>query len=313
MITLDCSEHIRTDVTDENVDSYYVSDQELEETYLGKFFDIGEGVTISFDDTEFKKAVAIYSDALSFAERVYYSLLKPGDEEVADFEMSIDETATPTTPAQHFFIANELRRKGITPATVAPRFCGEFQKGVDYIGNLGQFEEELKIHAVIARHFGYKLSIHSGSDKFSVFPYIGRESHGNFHIKTSGTNWLQAMLLVSKLEPELYREIHMFALERFNEATAYYHVTTDLNRIPDIDKLKDEELPNLFTMNDSRQLIHITFGLVLNAKNPDGSYCFKDRLYKVWNENESALRKIVCAHIEKHMDSLKAMNSEKQL
>lgn len=304
MITLDCSEYIRTDVNDDTVDALYTTDTELEGIYLGKSFSLGEGITITFDEKEYKKAVAIYTAAIGFASHVYYTFIRPEDEEVADFEMSIDETSTPTTPAQHFFIANELRRRGIIPATVAPRFCGEFQKGVDYIGDIAQFEAELKIHAAIARHFGYKLSIHSGSDKFSAFPYIGRETRGNFHIKTAGTNWLQSMLLIAKLEPSLYREVHEFALEHFHEAAAYYHVTTDLTKIPALDTLSDDELPGLFSANDPRQLIHITYGLILNAKNEDGTLRFRDRLYKVWRENETALNEIVGSHIEKHMETL---------
>ena len=197
-----------------------------------------------------------------------------------DFEISIDETITPTTPLQHFFVANELTRRGIRFATMAPRFCGEFQKGVDYIGNLGQFEREFAVHAAIARHFGYKISVHSGSDKFSVFPAVGKLTKGRFHLKTAGTSWLEAMKLVAMKDAGLYREIHTYALSVFEEARKYYHVTTQLNRIPDIKTLSDKELPQLFSHHDARQLIHITYGLILNAKNPDGSYRFRGRLYK---------------------------------
>ena len=68
-----------------------------------------------------------------------------------------------------------------------------FRKGIDYIGDLGQFEEELRF-TQIASHFGYKLSIHSGSDKFSVFPIIGKYAEAaGYHVKTAGTNWLEAL------------------------------------------------------------------------------------------------------------------------
>jgi hypothetical protein len=301
MITLDCSDHIK-DVTKENAPAL---PQNYADKYLGKTFDIGEKTSINFSEEELKQIVAIYGEAIAFAVGMYNKFLKNGKYK-ADFEISIDETSTPTTPAQHYFVARELIDAGVSFATMAPRFCGEFQKGIDYIGDLSRFEKEIKIHAVIARHFKYKLSIHSGSDKFSVFPSIGRETKGVFHVKTAGTNWLEAMRVVALTDPALYREIHKYAVAAFDEARKYYHVTTDLTKIPDIDKLKDSELPALFNLNDSRQLIHITYGLILNKKNDDGSYAFKDRLYRLWRNNEEAYSRALFKHIGRHLELLKA-------
>src|SRR5690606_7596507 len=125
-------------------------------------------------------------------------------------------------------------------------------------------------------------SVHSGSDKFSVFPIIGRLTKGRFHLKTAGTNWLEAMKLVAIKDPDLYREIHAYALEVFVQAKAYYHVSTGQEDIPDISGMPDDKLPLLFSQSAPRQLIHITYGLILNAKLPDGSVRFRDRLYKLW-------------------------------
>jgi hypothetical protein len=300
MITLDCSDHIKNDVTGQNAPPL---PRHYADKYLGKQFDIGEGISLSFGEEDLKTAAAIYGEAIGFAADMYKRFLKNGKYQ-ADFEISIDETLSPTTPLQHFFVARELTDAGVSFATMAPRFCGEFQKGVDYIGDLAQFEREIKIHAVIARHFKYKLSIHSGSDKFSVFPSIGRETRGIFHVKTAGTNWLEAMRVVAMTDPGLYREIHDYALSAFSEATKYYHVTTDLSKIPDVKKLKDEDLPGLFNQNDARQLIHITYGLILNKKNPDGSFAFKDRLYKLWRDHEAEYTAALVKHIGKHLDLL---------
>lgn len=304
MITLDCSEHIHNGITDENCAAIYSPMPELEALYLGKSFNVGEGYTISFDETEFRKTVLIYADAVQFAARIYHEKIESPEGDRADFEMSIDETATPTTPAQHFFVANELRRLGVNLVTVAPRFCGEFQKGIDYKGDLAQFEAELKVHAAIARHFGYKLSIHSGSDKFSVFPYIGRETRGRFHLKTAGTNWLQAMLLIARCEPKLYREVHAFARTAFDEARKYYHVTTNLNNIPNLATLSDAQLPELFQNEDARQLIHITYGLILNAKDGEGKLLYRDRLYAAWRSHAEELSGCVSGHIGCHMEKV---------
>ncbi|NLF26753.1 MAG: hypothetical protein GX592_02550, partial [Clostridiales bacterium] len=284
--------------TDDNCVSRYEPMPELENLYLDRSFEVGEGVRVSFGERAFKKTALIYAEAVRFAASIYHDRIASPSGDRADFEMSIDETATPTTPAEHFFVASELDRLGVRAATVAPRFCGEFQKGVDYIGDIRQFEQELRAHAAIARRFGYKLSIHSGSDKFSVFPAIGRETRGRFHVKTAGTNWLQAMLLIAERDPKLYREVHAFALTAFPEARKYYHVTTDLARVPALSGLSDAELPKLFEMNDARQLIHITYGLILNQPH------LRDRLYAAWRRDAAALDALVAGHIERHMKTI---------
>ena len=302
MITLDCSEHIRGGVeklTPAELAAECKLSDELVARYIGKDIEI-EGEKLVFDEDELRRCVLIYGEAIEFAAGIFKKYFRDGGAK-ADFEVSIDETATPTSPLQHYFAANELILRGVDVATVAPRFCGEFQKGVDYIGDLAQFERELKTHAAIARHFGYKLSIHSGSDKFSTFALIGKYTNGNFHVKTAGTNWLEAMRAVSAADPAMYREIHAFALEKFEDAKKFYHVTTDLNKIPALDTLTDAELPNLFTMNDARQLIHITYGFILTEKNADGTYRFKNRLYKFWRENEAVYSDMLYAHIGKHL------------
>ena len=112
------------------------------------------------------------------------------------------------------------------------------------------------------------------------------------------------MKLVAIKDAKLYREIHAYAIEVFEQAKKYYHVTTQIDRIPDLDSLDDSELPNLFNHNDSRQLIHITYGLILNAKNPDDSSRFHDRLYKLWNEHGDAYAQLLEQHIGKHLELL---------
>ncbi|MEN6338983.1 MAG: tagaturonate epimerase family protein, partial [Clostridiaceae bacterium] len=300
MITLDCSEHIRNDIeamTNEQVDAAYRANAEWEKIYCSKTFAV-EDQQVTFGEQEFRRACLIYAAALDHAVHIYETYIKGN---AVDFEISIDETMTPTTPAQHYFVASELLRRGVKFATIAPRFCGEFQKGIDYIGNLAQFEAEMRVHAAIARKFGYKLSIHSGSDKFSVFSIIGRLTNGNFHVKTAGTNWLEAMRVVAMTEPALYREVHAFALSVFHEATKYYHVTTDLGKIPALDSLSDAQLPSLFNQNDARQLIHITYGLILNAQDGNGDYRFKTRLYHCWRENDTLYYDRLEAHIGRHL------------
>lgn len=304
MITLDCSEHIRNDIgamTNEEVDALYERDEALEQTYMNQCFLLEEGVALTFPENEFKRMVLIYGKAIDFAAHIYNTQIKG---KAVDFEISIDETATPTTPAQHYFVVKELMERGVHFASVAPRFCGEFQKGVDYIGDLEQFRREFFEHAAIAKRFKYKISVHSGSDKFLVFPTIGEMTNGRFHVKTAGTNWLEAMRLVAMKDPALYREVHAFALASFAEAKKYYHVTTNLANIPDIAAMHDHELPGLFQMNDARQLIHITYGLILDQKAAGGDYLFRNRLYSLWATYEEEYADLLEAHIGKHLQLL---------
>ncbi len=303
MITLDCSDFIDNNaaaLSDEDVEKAYVKNEELENIYLGKSFDVGEGISVSFSPEELRRIILVYGKAIDFAASIYEEFFKDGKYN-ADFEISIDETLTPTTPLQHFFVANELTRRGVKFATMAPRFCGEFQKGIDYIGDLDQFTGEMTVHAQLARHFGYKLSIHSGSDKFSTFPIIGEKTRGIFHVKTAGTNWLEAMRVIAMVDPTFYREVHAYALEAFDEATKYYHVTTDLTKIRPLSEVSDADLPKYFDENDARQLIHITYGLILSRKNADGSFTFRDKLYSLWREHEAVYTDALVRHIGRHL------------
>ncbi|HHW79414.1 MAG TPA: hypothetical protein GX742_01280 [Acholeplasmataceae bacterium] len=304
MITLDTSDYIRNDVNQMSTadinDSVELTNYEVE-TYLNKQFTIGEH-NFFFDEETLKKSILIYRDSINYSIEIYNEFFK--DNNNVDFELSIDETATPTELNHHFYIANELNKNNVKLATIAPRFHGEFQKGIDYIGDINLFEKELKVHVAIAEHFGYKLSIHSGSDKFSIFEIIGRETKGHFHVKTAGTNWLEAVKVVAIEDPILYRNLHKFALSSFNDATKLYHVTTNLSNIPNVDTLKDHELVDLFDNNDARQLLHITYGHILTAKDDNGNSLFGEKLFKLWHEFDNTYANLLEGHIGKHLELL---------
>ena len=128
--------------------------------------------------------------------------------QLIDMELSVDETDTPTSPEEHYFIANELRRLGVRLVSLAPRYVGRFEKGVDYIGDLDRFAATFTQHAAIARTLGpYKLGLHSGSDKFAIYPIVADIANGLFHLKTAGTSYLEALRTVARFEPALFREI----------------------------------------------------------------------------------------------------------
>lgn len=310
MITLDCSENIDNTVegsTPEAIEDKYLALPEAvrkhyESKYLDQSFNVGAHVC-RFDRASLMKDVLIYGEAIQFMEHVYRTYIVTAGREV-DFEISIDETATPTNPESHFLVAKELYDRGMTIYSMAPRFCGEFQKGIDYIGDIAQFEKELAVHAAIADHFGYKLSIHSGSDKFSVFPLVAKYTSGRFHVKTAGTNWLEAVRTVAKANPSLYRKMHQYALEHFEEAKAYYHVTTDISAIKPLDQVSDENLHEYMNENNARQLIHITYGILLQAKDESGNPLFKTEFYHTLSDKEDEFYGALASHIGRHLDLL---------
>ena len=235
---------------------------------------------------------------IKFAVSIYDEFIRGTD---IDFELSIDETQTVTSPEDHRYVAKELEKANIKPVSLAPRFCGEFQKGIDYRGDVNEFEKEFAIHVQIAKESGYKISVHSGSDKFAVFPIIYRETDKNVHIKTAGTNWLEALRVIAQKTPDLFREIHIFALKNLTEAKKYYHTTENTSNIPDINTLTDEELPSLLDQDDARQVLHITYGLILSEKNNDGTSKFKDIIYKTLNEYEADYYEALEKHIKRHI------------
>ncbi|GAB1475581.1 D-tagaturonate epimerase UxaE [Bacillota bacterium] len=237
------------------------------------------------------------SGIVNYAEDVYYELILAQGRPI-DFELSIDETGTVTTAADHLYVASELLKRKVHITSLAPRFVGEFQKGIDYIGDISEFHEHVKLHAEIAKSFGYKLSIHSGSDKFSVFPLIGRTTGGMLHVKTSGTNWLEAVRIIALMNPGLYRRMHNKALECFNDARKHYLVSAELKDVIPIDRLSDSELPVLLEEDATRQLMHITYGHILGDKN------LKTEIFNCLELNERAYKEGLAEHIGNHLRSL---------
>jgi hypothetical protein len=146
--------------------------------------------------------------AMQEAGRVYRHIAAAkGDQFIT--EVSVDETDAPQTPTELFLILAMLAAEKVPVQTIAPKFTGRFNKGVDYVGNLAAFEKEfeadLQILPFAVREFSLpatlKLSVHSGSDKFSLYPIINRlvKKHGaGLHVKTAGTTWLSELIGLAK-------------------------------------------------------------------------------------------------------------------
>lgn len=208
-----------------------------------------------------------------------------------DLEVSIDEGARDTTPEDHAFSAQYLHQRGVDFNSLAPKFPGEFQKGIEYMGDADNLAESMKIHGELARMIGgYRLSLHSGSDKFSVYPVFSALTESNFHIKTSGTSWLEAVRLIASVDRELFEHLYRLCLDNLVESKKSYHVYITPEHFQ---RNLPEDIMDFFNKNEVRQLFHISYGVLLDD-------C-KERIYKVLTDNEARHYEFVTAHIDRHL------------
>jgi tagaturonate epimerase len=251
----------------------------------------GAGGFGAFDSESLLRALVKYGRAISHTVGMYRRLSELKD--AFDFEISVDETDAPTTPLEHYFIANELTRAGVKFTSLAPRFIGRFEKGVDYIGDLATLDAEMAKHAAVTAHFGtYKLSLHSGSDKFSVYPLIVKHWGSRLHVKTAGTSYLEGLRALAVTEPALFARIWVLGLERYGADRATYHVSADPALVP-----AGLPLPALLDNFHAREILHVTFGSALMQFGAE----IKTALVKHANVYNANLQK----HFRKHLDLLK--------
>ncbi len=224
---------------------------------------VADAFALTFDEPILLRALAKYGRALAHTITFAQALVaRAGD--AFDLEMSVDETASPTSVEEHFFLLSELTRCGVKVVSLAPRFVGTIQKGIDYIGNAEEFERELIRHAAIVRHFGgYKLSLHTGSDKFRLYPALARHGKTRVHVKTAGTSYLEALRVVAAREPALFRRVLDLARRCFESDRKTYSLDARLSEVPSGDDLADSRLPGLLESLDARQVLHVTFGSIL--------------------------------------------------
>ncbi len=181
--------------------------------------------------------------AMQEAGRIYRHVVAKKGRDHFVTEVSVDETDAPQNPVELFLILAMIGREGIPAQTIAPKFTGRFNKGVDYVGDIVQFEkefdEDLCVIAFAIREFGLpatlKLSIHSGSDKFSLYPIINRlikQHDAGLHVKTAGTTWLEEVIGLAEAGGEgleIAREIYAGAYPKAQELIGPYAPVVDIN------------------------------------------------------------------------------------
>jgi len=276
---------------------------DLRAAYAGKTFALAGGQAVSIDELAFLRAAAKYGRAVAHTV-VMFRRLQQAATRPFELEVSVDETDTPTTAAEHYFFASELRRLGVTWVAMAPRFIGRFEKGVDYIGSIDAFAADFARHVAVMRTLGpYKMSIHSGSDKFSIYPVIAELTGGLVHLKTAGTSYLEAVRTVAGIDPGLFRQIYDFARQHYDADRKTYHVSAEMSKVPPAAAFSDGELAGRIDDFHTRQALHCTFGSVLTA---DGGRLFRDRILAALNAGEQAHYANLAAHLGRHLKAFRS-------
>ncbi|HEX5399704.1 MAG TPA: tagaturonate epimerase family protein [Verrucomicrobiae bacterium] len=270
-----------------------------------------------------ERVAAKYLFAVQDAGKIYRHIAKAKGKGNFITEVSMDETDTPQTPPELLIILAAMSDEEIPLQTIAPKFTGRFNKGVDYVGEVAQFEREFNEDLAVIAHailrYGLpdnlKLSIHSGSDKFSIYPAIRRavkKFNAGLHVKTAGTNWLEEIIGLAEAGGDalaLAKEIYCDALDHREELCVPYATVIDVDQ----KKLPTNEQVNRWTSDQFcaalrhdpkckdynphfRQLLHVAFKVAAGK----GS-----RYLKMLEDNESVIGRNVTLNLyERHLKPL---------
>ena len=276
-------------------DPYFCDADHINLSNVDKFIDACDFFTIDVADYIGKSGSLEerYLPAVKEAGKIYRHIAEKKGADNFVTEVSMDEVAVAQTPEEIKYILTELAKEKVPLQTFAPKFTGRFNKGVDYVGDLAQFEkefeEDIKVIQWAVKELGLpanlKLSIHSGSDKFSIYPIMGRlirKYDVGIHVKTAGTTWLEEIIGLSLADPEalkLAKKIYRIALTRMDELTVPYATVIDVDKsklpAPDVvdgwdaqtfaKTLRHDEAEPLYNPS-FRQLIHVSFKVAAELK-----------------------------------------------
>ena len=283
------------------------------------------GIDRPFETTraEVERIAAKYLLAVQEAAKIYRHIAQAKGASSFITEVSMDETDSPQTPPELLLILAMLADEGVPVQTIAPKFTGRFNKGVDYVGDLTQFEKEfrqdLAVIAFAVGKFGLpanlKLSVHSGSDKFSIYAPIRRairDFDAGLHLKTAGTTWLEEVIGLAESGGDglaLAKEIYAKALEKKDSLCAPYATVIDIEaaKLPSaetvnawsseqyVGALRHEPTNPAFNMH-FRQLLHVGFKVAA---------MMGDRYLKLLDANEAVIGRNVTGNLfDRHLKPL---------
>ena len=237
--TIDVADFIRQPATPEDTNAVRTSLQSIVGRKIPEL-----GKTDAIPQSEIDTFLSVYATAIREAGRIYLHIAKSKGEENFIAEVSTDEAETPQSPFDLYLILGALAGEGVRVQTIAPKFSGRFNKGVDYVGNVNQFTlefaQDLTAIRMAVAEFGLpsnlKISVHSGSDKFSLYRPIQTllaKHDAGLHLKTAGTTWLEELIGLSLAGGDglsVAREIYIQALARIDELSQPYATVIDIDR-----------------------------------------------------------------------------------
>ncbi len=280
--TIDVADYIGKPSSDSSIEAFV----KAMSRFSGKLSIPGIGGELTVTREMLADVAGRYLGAIEEAGKVYrYIAGKKGEDDFVT-EVSVDEAALPQTPIELFFILAALADAHVPVQTIAPKFTGSFLKGIDYVGDIDrftrEFEDDLAVVAYAVKNFGLpdslKLSIHSGSDKFSLYPVmhrLTRKHDAGLHLKTAGTTWLEEVIGLAASGGEglqIAKDIYAESFQRFDELAKPYLPVIDIDRskLPQpaqVATWTSEEFVEALRHNQScrrysihvRQLVHIGF------------------------------------------------------
>ena len=276
-------------------DPYFVDADHINMHNVDRFIDCCDFFTIDVADYIGHTGTMEerFLPAIKEAGRIYRHIAEKKGADNFVTEVSMDEVDEAQTPEELRYILKEIAKEKIPVQTIAPKFTGRFNKGVDYRGDLERFEKEFEQDLLVIdeaiKEYGLpenlKLSIHSGSDKFSIYPIMGRlirKYDKGIHIKTAGTTWLEENIGLALADPEalaLAKKIYVNALGRMEELTVPYAtvIDVDVKALPspeEVEKWDAETYAKVMRHNQAeplynpsfRQLIHVSYKIAAELK-----------------------------------------------
>ena len=282
--TIDVASYIGKKAEDQEIAGFVAS----VEKYTGNLIIPGTKLSFRISKSQVTQIAEKYLFAAIKAYAIYRKIEKAKGKDNFVTEVSMDEVPNPQTPVELFFILKMLASENIPLQTIAPKFSGRFNKGVDYAGDpekfAYEFESDLMVIDFAIREFGLpenlKMSIHSGSDKFAIYPYIGsiiKKHDKGIHVKTAGTTWLEEVIGLAESGGEalgFVKEIYTKSLEKIEELCAPYADVIDIriSSLPSGQEVSEwsgskfasslRHVPGNKDYNsDMRQLIHVAYKL----------------------------------------------------
>jgi len=287
--TLDVADFVGETPAPADVDAFIAANKK----YTGSLQIPGIEAPFKVTEADLREVAGKFLVAIKGAKAIYDYIVEAKGAENFITEVSVDETDLPQTPIDLFLILSMIAAEGIPAQTIAPKFTGRFNKGVDYVGDLVQFEkefdEDLFVIAYTIQEFGLpetlKLSVHSGSDKFSIYPIIKKliaKHDVGLHVKTAGTTWLEEVIGLAEADGEalqIAKDVYAGAYARFDELTGPYATVIDIDKsklpTPEevngwdsakyVNTLRHVQSQPDYNLN-FRQLIHVGFKVAAEMK-----------------------------------------------